>query len=169
MKQIALVFAVLAFALSATGPAGAAEAEGARAFLAQLYAHYPQPANTDFDPTGANARSVFDPSMIALFHEDARLTPKGDVGAIDSDPICNCQDDGGMRSKIGAVRRVAPDTAMADVQLTFAAGSPPKIRRLTFTLVTIHGQWRIYDIRSPDTPSFRAYLVKAIAEAKRGP
>jgi len=167
MKPIALAFAVLAFALAATAPARAADVQGARAFLVQLYAHYPQ-AGGQFDPTGANARSVFDPSMIALFHENARLTPKGDEGAIDSDPICDCQDDGGMRSKIGAVRLVAGDTAIADVETIFTQASPPEVRRLTITLVTVHGQWRIHDIRSKDTPSFRAYLVKANAEAKRG-
>ena len=167
MKPIALAFAVLALALAATDPARAADPERARAFLIQLYAHYPQ-ANADFDPTGANARAVFDPSMVALFRQDARLTPKGYVGAIDSDPICDCQDDGGLRSRIGAVRLVAPDTATAQVELTFAAASPPEVRRLSITLVTVHGQWRLYDIRSQDTPSFRAYLVKANADARRG-
>jgi len=105
---------------------------------------------------------------IALFHENARLTPKGDEGAIDSDPICDCQDDGGLRSKIGAVRPVADDTATADIDLTFTAASPPETQRLKITLVTVHGQWRTYDIRSKDTPSFRASLVKVNTEAKHG-
>jgi len=167
MKPIALAFAVLAFALSGLSSARAADVQAARAFLVQLYSHYSAPGDT-FDPTGANARSVFDPAMIAEFRENARLTPKGDEGAIEGDPICDCQDNTGMRSKVGAIRLAAPDTATADVELTFAAASPPEIRRLTITLVTIHGQWRIYDIRSKETPSFRAYMVKANAEARRG-
>ena len=167
MKTTALALSLLALALVAAAPARAADVAGARAFVQQLYAHYPQPANTSFDPTGANASSVFDPSMIALFRENARLTPKGDEGAIDSDPICDCQDDSGLRSRIGAVRLVAPDTAIADVVLTFTEAIPPEVDRLTLTLVTIHGQWRIYDIHSTNTPSFRAYLIKANWDARR--
>ena len=168
MKPTALALSLLALVFTAITPARAADLADARAFVQQLYAHYPEPAHSTFEPTGADARSVFAPSIIALFRENARLTPKGDVGAIDSDPICDCQDDGGLRSHIGAVRLVAPDTATAQVVLTFTEASPPEERRLTLTLVTVHGQWRIYDIRSQDTPSFRAYVVKANQDARRG-
>ena len=168
MKTPALALSLLALALVAAAPARAADVSAARAFVQQLYAHYPQPANTSFDPTGANAHAVFDPSMIALFRENARLTPKGDEGAIDSDPICDCQDVSGLRSRIGSVRLVSADTAIADVVLAFSEASPPDIDRVTLTLVTIHGQWRIYDIHTTNTPSFREYLIKANKDARQG-
>ena len=168
MKLMAFTVAAIALALAAGSPASAADLAGARAFVAQLYSHYGDPAKAVFDPTGADAKTVFDPSMVALFHKNARLTPKGDIGAIDGDPICDCQDDGGMRSRIVAARMVAADTATAEVELVFALAKPPEVRRLTLTLVTIHGQWRIYDIHSKETPSFRAYLVKATRQARRG-
>jgi hypothetical protein len=169
MKPAALALTVLVLALTTVAPARAADVQAARAFLERLYAHYrPATGAWAFDPTGTNAADVFDPSMIAFFRENARLTPKGDEGAIEGDPICDCQDSGGMRSRILAFWLVAPDTAMADVDLIFSAASPPEVRRLTITLVTIHGQWRIYDISSKDMPSFRAYLIKANREARAG-
>jgi hypothetical protein len=129
MKLTALALSLLALALLAAAPARGADLSAARAFVQQLYAHYPQPSNTSFDP-GGNAHAVFDPSMVAMFRENARLTPKGDVGAIDSNPICDCQDDSGMRTRIGSVRLVAPDTAIAEVMLTFTEASPPDVDRL---------------------------------------
>jgi len=168
MKPMAFTFAALALVLAAVTPASAADLAGAKVFVTQLYSHYGKQSAPVFDPTDADAKTVFDPSMVALFRENARLTPKGDVGAIDGDPICDCQDDGGMRSHLGAARMVAPDTATAEVELTFTEASPPLVRQVTLTLVTIHGQWRLYDIRSQETPSFRAYLIKANHEARRG-
>ena len=107
MKPMAFTFAALALVLAAVTPVSAAELAGAKAFVVQLYSHYGKQTNPVFDPTGADAKTVFEPSMVALFGENARLTPKGDVGAIDGDPICDCQDDGGMRSRIVAARMVA--------------------------------------------------------------
>jgi len=168
MKHAALALSLLVLAFMAGVPARAADLTSARRFLVSLYAHYPQGARNAFDPTGADAATVFDPSTIALFAENNRLTPRGDVGAIDSDPICACQDDGGLQPRIGAIQLLSPNRASAVVVLTFAQASPPDVQRLELTLVTVGGQWRIFDIHSKDTPSFRAYLVKANLEARRG-
>lgn len=131
-----------------------------------LYSHYPQPAQASakgsfFEPTGRSASLVFDAPMIALMRENDRLTPKGDVGAIDSDPICDCQDDSGLIAKVGEIVATGPDTATAAVDLRFSLASPPEVRHLKFSLVTQAGQWRIHDIDDGDTPSLRAYLTQA--------
>jgi hypothetical protein len=145
--------------------AGAPDANAARAFVQKLYSHYPQPANGPFfEPTDKDAAAVFDPGMIAAFREDTRLA-KGEVGFVDGDPICQCQDDGGMKSKIVAV--TMQGTAKADVlvSLLFEGGKPNPV---TLHLVVVNGQWRIYDISASEEPSYRTALLKANKDAAKG-
>eukprot|EP01042_Synura_sphagnicola_P022656 gene22656-28862_t len=56
------------------------DAVEARAFLTTLYDHYA--VNSDWSPLDDHAPDWFDPSMVALLGEDARLS-QGDIGAID--------------------------------------------------------------------------------------
>ena len=66
-------------------------AERTRAFLEGVYAHYKTSKNNNFQPFDANAKEVLDADTIALFKADQKLM-KGEVGAIDSDWLCDCQD-----------------------------------------------------------------------------
>jgi hypothetical protein len=160
MKSTHLAYAAVACALVLASPLRAADLAGAKAFLAQLYAHYPAKSGArPFDPLGRQAASVFDPSFVALLREDARLTPPGDVGAIDWDPICGCQDDDGMKTQIGAIRPVGPSAATALVEVRFAGVTTSD--RIALDLVVDRGQWRIHDIRTKDVPSLRADLIKS--------
>jgi len=104
MNRIA-VWTAAAYVASVVSPAAAApDAARARAFVEKLYSHYPsKPGRTSFDPTGKNAGEVFDPGLIAAFREDARLA-NGEVGFVDADPLCQCQDDSGLKSKIVSSR-----------------------------------------------------------------
>ena len=144
-----------------TVPAQAADAAGARAFLKAVYSHYPTPkGRRPYFPTGPSAPSVFDPAMVALLREDQRLA-HGEVGAIDSDPFCQCQDDDGMTAAIESVRLTGPASAVADVAVRFGASSSPAADRVEFDLVALNGVWRIHDIRTKAVPSLRAYLAQA--------
>ena len=164
----AAAIALLSAALLSAAPANAAEPAGARAFLQRLYSHYPMAGGrTPFDPTGRSASAVFDAGMIALIREDRRLA-KGEVGAMDSDPLCQCQDDRGMKVDVGSPVATGPHTATAPVVLRFSEASPPDIQQVEFSLVLVNGQWRIHDIKSADTPSLRAYLIKANHDHARG-
>src|SRR5579864_2955914 len=98
----------------------ALDAASAKAFVEKLYSHYPsKPGNRSaFDPTGKNASQVFDPGMIAAFREDTRLA-HGEVGFIDSDPLCQCQDDSGLKATIGAVTMTDPNAADVVVNLEY--------------------------------------------------
>jgi hypothetical protein len=155
--------AITALAVLATAPTQAADLNGARAFVTQLYSHYPQREGApEFDPLGRAATAVFDPALVALIRKDARRTPPGDVGAIDGDPICDCQDDGGLSVKIGAIRSTGPSQAAASVDLRFGEASPPETRRLELDLVVVQGRWRVHDVRTKDTPSLRAYLIRSM-------
>jgi hypothetical protein len=166
MKPASLASAILACALLAAFAAHAADLAGARAFLVRLYAHYPLKEGAAFEPTGRSAPSVFDPALVALFREDVRLTPPGDVGAIDSDPICDCQDDDGMSVRIEPVRATGAGRATARVDLRFGEASPPETSRLDIDLIAVGDGWRIHDIRSKTMPSLGAYLTRSVLAEK---
>ena len=158
-SSAAVLASIGAFALAPL-PATAADAAGARIFLEKIYSHYPAPPGRNgYFPTGPVARRVFDPGLVALFREDERLAD-GEVGAIDGDPLCDCQDDGGLKVTIEDVRLTGPSSAKATVALRFSAGAPPAFERLRISLAVVAGQWRIHDIGSGATPSLRAYLIE---------
>lgn len=149
---------VAAVATMMSGPVVAAAPPGPRAFLEALYRHYPTADTPDgFDPTGGDAPKVFTSALAALIDRD-RASAGGEVGALDGDPLCDCQDDGGMTVDIGLVSRIGPESARAVVVLTFTAATPPEIRRLTVKLARTKAGWRIADIESPGETALRARL-----------
>jgi hypothetical protein len=167
MRALTLGFLAFAAFGAATCGAGAAapDAITARAFVAGLYSHYPSSPNGQvFSPTDKNAADVFDPGMIALIKEDEKLA-NGEVGFIDADPLCQCQDDGGIKVTITSVTMKAANAATAVVDLHFPQGKP---NPLTLHLVVVNGKWRVYDLSAPGMASFRADLAKANKEAAAG-
>lgn len=142
----------------AAGPVAAApDAAGARAFVEKLYSHYPSnPNGAAFEPTGKNASEVFDPGLIAAFREDARLA-NGEVGFVDADPLCQCQDDSGLKPKVASVTMTGPNAADAVVALQY----PDQTLALSLHLVPVNGAWRIHDLSTGDMNSYRADLLKA--------
>src|ERR1700743_2435568 len=86
MRRLTLLLAAL-FSIAATS-AGAQDAAGAKAFVAHLYAAY---HGQGPDYLGPMAAKVFSPRLLKLIRRDTALA-HGEVGALDGDPICNCQD-----------------------------------------------------------------------------
>jgi hypothetical protein len=161
MNPIAVWIAAAIVAGVASPATAAPDVASARAFVEKLYAHYPaKPGKRSFDPTGKNAGEVFDPGLIAAFREDARLA-NGEVGFVDADPLCQCQDDSGLKSKIGAVTMTGPNAANVVVNLKYPDGSLV----LTLHLVPVNGAWRVYDLSAGEMKSYRADLLKANEEA----
>ena len=139
-----------------------------QAFLTRLYAHYSgNTADISFSPTGAQAPQWFDREMVGLMAEDARLA-SGEVGALDGDPICDCQDFGTLSANI-KIEQVTATTARASVIITEtgATYSPETRQPRTFTydLVMEDGDWRIHDIGTKDMPSLHDWLARSNAEA----
>ena len=164
MKRTIFAVAVLAAAVMPAMAAGGPDANAARAFVQKLYAHYPQKdGGPYFDPTNKDAAAVFEPGMIAAFREDSRLN-HDEVGFVDADPICMCQDDGGMTSKIVSVTMKGANADVL-VNLMYPGGQPQAV---TMHLVPVNGQWRIYDLSTKEEPSYRADLLKANKEAAAG-
>ena len=92
-----ILFALLAVA--------AQPVESPRRFMEQLYANY---GHSDYSPF-THADRVFAPRLLAAINEDSRLA-HGEVGYLDGDPVCQCQDTGGMRPAIASVKQVRPGT-----------------------------------------------------------
>jgi hypothetical protein len=144
-------------ALVVSTPAHAQGLEAARAFTRKLYAAY-QAGNPDY--AGRDAAATFAPPLLALIRRDQATTPSGDVGILDGDPICDCQDTGGMRMTHLGVKEAGPNAARAEVTLRF----PGETRSLTLDLQAVRGHWRVADVHSLATPSLARLLADGLRE-----
>jgi hypothetical protein len=151
--------AILLVALLAPLHAHARPLDSARAFTEGLYEAY---RHGEPDYLGARASATFAPHLLALMRHDQAATPSGDVGALDGDPICDCQDDGGMKTGRIEVEDVAPGRALATVTLRF----PAEVTTVKLDLVSWHGRWRVADVHTKDMPSLVGLLEKSANEAK---
>src|SRR5688572_4043961 len=134
----------LAFLLAAMlSPAPPAETP--RAFVERLYAGYRDP---DYDPLAKPGR-IFAPALVAAIREEVRLS-RDEVGYMDADPICQCQDAAGLRHSIEEIGQAAGKTATARLRLDLGDSDR---RGLTLRLVRTKAGWRIADIATSDEPS----------------
>jgi hypothetical protein len=133
--------------------AAAPPAETPRAFVERLYAGY---RNPDYSPFAKPGR-IFAPSLVAAIREDARLS-RGEVGYLDGDPICQCQDAAGMRHSIEDLRQESGTRAIARVRLAFADSD---FRALELRLVRAGPGWRIADVATAGEPSLLESLRRS--------
>jgi hypothetical protein len=149
----------------ASSSAAAPTADDAKAFLTGIYNHYvDEKSQSDFDPAFKNQSDYFDPDMVALMKEDDRL--KGEnVGALDWDPFCGCQDTVNMTAVI-TIDSITATEAKATVITTAHVGMPEdqKPRTFTYDLRVVNGQWRIHDIGEPNMPSLRQLFINSNKE-----
>lgn len=137
--------------LASVAQTGDSDAE-IRQFLAALYAPY---ARDGADPGLVAQRDIFDARLGDLLARD--LAQAGDeLPAMDYDPLCNCQDFGGLRHEVSKLV-VNGDRATAEVTITnFGQRS-----RLTYMLARTQDGWRIADIATKDVPSLAGLLTNA--------
>ncbi len=130
----------------------AAPAVSPEQFLRGLFAKYkPHGKPVAFDYP--DAKSIVDPAMLKLLKHDRDMS-KGEVGAMDSDPICSCQDYDAIKVMSLKVTMSGDSAASADV--TFKNFGD--VQNARFSLVAVDGGWRIHDISTKDTPSLAGYL-----------
>ena len=127
--------------------------EGPAAFLRHLYAPYVA-GNTEFDSTGKAAPTIFDSRLTALIRKD-RASAHGEVGALDGDPICDCQDFEPLKALSIKVTPLGPSRAKAVVRFRNLDVS----ETLTYTLTRTGVGWRVTDIASPEMPSLIGLLT----------
>jgi Protein of unknown function (DUF3828) len=139
--------------------ASAAAAQTARAFVDRLYAQY---SNENYSPFEHSER-IFAPGLNAAIKEDERLA-HGEVGFLDGDPICDCQDTGGMHSRVLSVA-VTGGNATAHVLLKWEGEKDS--RDIQLRLVRTAAGWRVADVGTSDEPSLLKDLEKANREARK--
>jgi len=135
--------------------AAAPAAETPKAYVERLYASY---HNSNFNPFDHPER-YFAPKLLAAIKEDARLA-HGEVGYVDGDPICQCQDPDGMHARIARITPQGANKATVQVIIDWVDSTA---RRVRFNLVRTAGGWRIADVSSSDEPS----LLQAIEDSNR--
>ena len=133
-------------------------AQAPQSFIQQIYASY---RRSSFSPLEHPER-YFAPRLLAAINEDSRLN-QGEVGYLDGDPICQCQDAAGLKARVTGY---FPFDGAWIVSVSIRLhGYPP--RPASFTVVGTREGWRIADVASTEEPSLLKALEKSNAEAKR--
>jgi hypothetical protein len=140
--------------LIAAAPAG----ETPKAYVERLYASY---RDKNFSPF-VHPERYFAPRLLAAIKEDARLA-HGEVGYVDGDPICECQDTDGLQAKVAKVTQQGATKALAQVIIDFTDSTA---RRVKFSLVRTASGWRIADVSSADEPSLLSAVEKSNREMR---
>ena len=136
----------------------ASEAESAKKFLEQIYRQYDHDGP---DTANSGASEMFDTELLALIHEDQRIAGE-EVGLLNHDPICACQDWENLVVKIIEVILTHKNQAKADVTFT----NSNEVVRVGFTLVRQLEQWRISDIEEPVVTEFESVFAGWVSERR---
>lgn len=163
-----LVLAALAFPLSVVPcncahAKDASSAESAEQFVKSLYSRY-GPSSDPPNLFESNAVQAFDPSLIALARKDAAAA-RPDVGVLDYDPVCNCQDTDIRFPGL----KVIIQTANVHRAIAVAEFSTDNTQnKIAFTLTRHGNRWRIFnieDLSGPGSPiDLRTLFRKDIRE-----
>lgn len=133
----ALILAMALTPAPMVAPAGPTAAS-ARAFLQSIYAFY---RKGKYGAPLDKPERWYEPVLAKAIRADMAQSEKsGDIGKIDADFFCDCQDFDDIRAVVGPVA-VKGKKATADV--SFVNGEPRKIH---FTLVATPAGWRVYDV-----------------------
>jgi hypothetical protein len=135
----------MSLAFAAALLAAAPPAESPKAFVERIYAGY---RDSDYSPL-AHPRRIFAAPLVAAIREDSRLS-RGEVGYMDADPLCQCQDPAGLRPLIREIGRPNRSTATAHLLLDFGGSDR---RELRLRLVRTAAGWRVADVVTADEPS----------------
>lgn len=155
-----LICGVAALVLAAPSVAQAQDAPSAREFARGLYGAY---HGHGPDYLGRQADAVFAPALLRLIRRDAAETPAGDVGALDGDPICDCQDFDGLRNVDVRIAGGANGHARATIRFQITG----QRRTVGLDLVAVGGHWRVSDVHTADTPSLVRLLTRSLSERHR--
>ncbi|WP_298161619.1 DUF3828 domain-containing protein [Brevundimonas sp.] len=102
----------------------------------------------------AEAPEIWSARTAALIAETEALGNPGEYAYFEADPICDCQDDGGMVLTSVTPGTVSGDRADVTVLMTWTMGDPVETRTQTYRLVNEGGAWKIDDILRDQTTAF---------------
>ena len=144
---------LLAFAT----PAAAQDMQSAERFLRTLYDGY-APGKKPPATLGKDVDRLFTPALAGLIKADKALAI-GELGTIDADPICACQDWDKLKVTKIDVMPDGPKRAQATVSFDNAGGK----MTVRYRLEAVDGKWRIADIAERNMESLRQMLATGIA------
>jgi hypothetical protein len=145
--------------LLAAAAAAAPPTDTPKAFMEQLYAQY---RNSDYSPFN-HPSQVFAPRLLTAINEDSRLA-QGEVGYLDGDPVCQCQDADGLKAAVIRVKLQGADKATVSVSIGMTGYKP---RPAEFSLVRTRAGWRIADVSSANEKSLLAGLEQSNRKLKK--
>ncbi|MFT2789939.1 DUF3828 domain-containing protein [Serratia sp. T13T92] len=141
-----LSFAALTQSASAT--------ENPSNFLARIYAIYGHDEVTAAFIGETGPKRIASKQFIAVLEEDQALTLPGDMGYLDADPICQCQDYQNL--VVTDINILSNDNKKSHATVTFRAFRDSNLTTTTeFDLVAENGQWFIDDIFDTNQQSVR--------------
>lgn len=158
MKKSRLPFLILTLLLTASLHPMRAQAQSPKrlsptALVTDLYKAHNQ-KRSPFFQTRSRARldKYFEKSLADMIWKDAK-TSKGEVGALDGDPLYDAQD---MEIKKFAINPATYEDGKAKVNVTFENFGQKK----SFVFVLVNGRtgWRIQNIEYGEGRSLRGYL-----------
>lgn len=128
-------------------------AETPVAFVRHVYANY---GRSGYSPL-LHPEKVFSATLTAAIVKDSS---GGEVGYLDGDPLCDCQDYDRVAARILRVKQPNARSASARVHVTLGPG---ETRDLRLTLVLTPSGWRISDVVGADGHSLLRELQKSNA------
>ncbi len=146
---------VLLLAMPPVVAAAGPTAVSARAFLQTIYGHYRKGG------TGVPLKRPerwFEARLAAAIRADiAESNRTGDIGKLDADLFCDCQDFEDIKATIGPV---AIKDGKASVSVVFVNGGPVTVR---YTLLWTRAGWRVFDIEWEEGGRLRDMFLPDIA------
>jgi hypothetical protein len=140
--------------LAALAAAAAQPAETPRAFIARVYSEY---RHEGFSPL-AEPQKFFSPALTIAIRKDSA---GGEVGYLDGDPLCDCQDYDRISAQIRSMTQRNAKAADANVHVVLG---PTETRDLRLSLVLTESGWRIADVVGADHRSLLRELRRANAK-----
>jgi hypothetical protein len=136
-----------------THRAVAQDPDSVRAFLNGIYAQY-SPGKPEPDLLGSTAGNYFTPPLLDLIRIDQKFAD-GEVGILNHDPFCACQD--------------YEDLKLKDIEVEMEGGSKyanakvyiknlGRLYTIKYQLAYDAGRWLIDDIQEDGIPSLQAFL-----------
>lgn len=126
-------------------------------FVNKVYSNYNN-KDSIFNFKGPEAEKIFCPELLKLIQLDKKLA-QGEVGYLEEDPLCQCQDDGGLIVKSIIIKELSCDT-IAQVELNF----PVKLVKIHLKIKKINERWCIEDISSEGSASIYKFLFENLME-----
>jgi hypothetical protein len=163
--RLAFLFLIVAFLCVQGKALPARDANSARAFVESLYKLYGK-GGRGVPSQGPAAQRYYHSSLLALMRADEKAVGPGDVGVLDGDPVCGCQDWDGIWDLHIEIQMKSAERAIANVSFALeapASGMKLDVRRLVITLVTEKNEWGIWDVRD-ESDAKNVFDVRAALE-----